>query len=98
MRIAGALILLMCGGLMLAPPAEARSKDQFRIPSLEAPDASEPHRIRDMRPRLTPADAAREAQARNGGGRVLSVSAVDGGYRVKLLKEGDMRVVFVSDH
>jgi hypothetical protein len=40
---------------------------------------------------------ARQAQRLNGGGRVLSVEAVEGGYRVKLLKDGDVRIVFVPD-
>lgn len=42
-------------------------------------------------------EAAREAQAINGGGRVLSVDAADGGWRVKLLKDGNVRFVFVPN-
>lgn len=42
------------------------------------------------------AAAAREAQARNGGGRVLSVEAEDGGYRVKVLKNGEVRTHHVG--
>ena len=42
-------------------------------------------------------DAAREAQAINGGGRVLSVDEANGGWRVKLLKEGNVRFVFVPN-
>lgn len=40
-------------------------------------------------------EAARQAQAINGGGRVLSVEDAKGGWRVKLLKNGDVRFVFV---
>lgn len=40
---------------------------------------------------------AREAQRQNGGGRVLSVEPVPGGYRVKLLKDGDVRIIFVPE-
>lgn len=40
-------------------------------------------------------EAARQAQSINGGGRVLSVEDAKGGWRVKLLKNGDVRFVFV---
>ena len=46
---------------------------------------------------LSPQEAARQAQLLNGGGRVLSVDATRGGWRVKLLTEGDVRSVFVPD-
>lgn len=39
--------------------------------------------------------AARQAQSINRGGRVLSVDAADGGWRVKLLKDGNVRIVVV---
>ncbi|MGH8517696.1 MAG: hypothetical protein ACREUE_09575 [Panacagrimonas sp.] len=48
--------------------------------------------------RMTAAQAARQAQHQYGGGRVLSVDSMGDGYRVKLLREGDVRVVFISDH
>jgi len=38
---------------------------------------------------------ARVAQQQNGGGRVLSVDPGDRGYRVKLLKDGNVRIVYV---
>lgn len=82
---------------MLFQPADARPKDKFRF---DQPDVSQSDTLRHPdreRGRMSPSQAAREAVARNGGGRVLSVSEVDGGYRVKVLKEGDMRIVFVSD-
>lgn len=45
---------------------------------------------------LSARDAAREAQQINGGGRVLSVDTANGGWRVKLLKDGNVRIVFVA--
>jgi len=45
--------------------------------------------------RLSPHQAARIAQEQNGGGRVLAVDRNDSGYRVKLLKNGDVRIVYV---
>jgi hypothetical protein len=46
---------------------------------------------------LSPQEAAREAQQRNGGGRILSVESASGGWRVKLLKEGNINIVFVPN-
>lgn len=42
-------------------------------------------------------DAALQAQSINGGGRVLSVEEARDGWRVKLLKDGNVRIVFVPD-
>ena len=47
-------------------------------------------------PGLTANEAARQAQSSNGGGRVLSVEQANGGWRVKLLKDGNVRFVFVQ--
>lgn len=46
------------------------------------------------------AEAARRAQQRNGGGRVLSVEPDRAGYRVKVIKDGEVRVHHVEpdDH
>ena len=44
---------------------------------------------------LTPSEAARKAQHANGGGRVLSVRRNADGYQVKLIKEGEVRIVFI---
>jgi len=44
---------------------------------------------------VTPGEAARRAQRINGGGRVLSVVHGQDGYRVKLIKHGEIRIVFV---
>lgn len=44
---------------------------------------------------LTPADAARRVQNLYGG-RVLAVQQDDDGYRVKILKDGEVRIYSVS--
>lgn len=44
---------------------------------------------------FSPGDAARRAQQMNGGGRVLSIDPNGPGYRVKVLKEGEVRVFAV---
>ena len=48
-------------------------------------------------PEISPREAARVAQARNGGGRVLAVnlSPDRSHYRVKLIKHGEVRVLHV---
>ena len=42
-------------------------------------------------------EPARRAQQQNGGGRVLSVQPSEGGHRVKLLKDGEVRVYNVPE-
>ena len=44
---------------------------------------------------LSANQAAAQAQSLNGGGRVLAVEEATGGWRVKLLKDGNVRFVFV---
>lgn len=46
---------------------------------------------------ITPNQAAQKAQQMNGGGKVLAVDAVAGGYRVKLLKDGEVKIIFVPN-
>ncbi|WP_043113462.1 hypothetical protein [Solimonas soli] len=46
-------------------------------------------------PALTPDDAAREIQRRHGG-RVLAVQPDGAGYRVKMLKDGEVRIYQVN--
>lgn len=47
------------------------------------------------RPDKTPAEAAREARERYGG-KVLAVNRDGDGYRVKLIKQGNIRVVRID--
>ena len=47
----------------------------------------------EQRPEISPGDAAHRAQEANGGGRVLAVDPSQQGYRVKLLKDGEVRAV-----
>jgi hypothetical protein len=91
-------VLLLCAALsagLLSGPADARSRDPDRY-------RGEPQEMRDDRRderpqrRDTPADAARRAQMRNGGGRVLSVEPEGNGYRVKVLKDGVVRIYIIE--
>ncbi len=84
--------------LALSPAAGAWTQQrldvQFGLNGTEV----RPGVLRDHRAgkTMTPAQAAREAQRRYGGGKVLSVDESGDGYRVKLLRDGDVRVVFIS--
>jgi hypothetical protein len=51
-----------------------------------------------MRPSLSGSEAARRAQQINGGGRVLAVDPAESGYRVRVMKDGEVRSVYVQDH
>lgn len=90
-----AFVLLLCLGLASVPAAHARMRDLLGMP---APSDLRSDALIDRRskPTLTPAQAANEAQKRYGGGKVLSVDPAGDGYRVKLLRDGDVRVVFIS--
>ena len=60
------------------PPAALRNSSEHGVGSVGTFTANE---------------AARRAQAINGGGKVLSVDDLQEGWRVKLLKDGNVRVV-----
>ena len=85
-------VLLLFAALsagLLSWPADARSRDEPQVRDDR----------RDERPqrRDTAADAARRAQMRNGGGRVLSVEPIGAGaHRVKVLKDGVVRVYVIE--
>lgn len=52
-------------------------------------------RLRPPGGRMSPNEAAMQAQRNHGGGRVLSVDPAGNGYRVKLLQHGDVNIIFV---
>lgn len=99
MNVRPVLLALLIGGLTLSQASLARDKD--RGGGLFGLDGRPPDSLIDRRsvaqPRMSPGDAARAAQERNGGGKVLSVDPAAGGYRVKLLRQGDVRVLFIPD-
>lgn len=96
------LIALLVGGMWsgsavaLDLPAVGRSGDKSqRQPSSLLPPGQ--NFQTDEGAQRDPKDAARQAQQINGGGRVLSVDEARGGWRVKLLKDGNVRIVFVPN-
>jgi hypothetical protein len=100
-------VLLSCVVLsagLVSGPAEARSRERSRAvestESREQPreDKREDKREERRQRRDGSADAARQALQRNGGGRVLSVEPQDSGYRVKVIKDGEVRLHDIEDH
>jgi hypothetical protein len=65
-----------------------------RAPAAAFGPRSEPQFARPQN-EFSPGDAARRAQQMNGGGRILAVDPNGPGYRVKVLKEGEVRVIAV---
>lgn len=93
------LLALALSGLVTSPGAFARDKHRNEGGGgLFGADMMPPAGLVDRRaPRLSAGDAARQAQKQYGGGKVLSVDPSGNGYRVKLLRDGDVRVVFIPD-
>ncbi len=98
MRAVAAMMVFVLCGLSLQPaladPLFGRRGGGAR---LDAPYLPPPRReMRELDQRgMSPGEAAQRAQQINGGGRVLSVERAGDGYRVKLLRDGEVRVVFV---
>jgi len=88
-------------GLALGATASANPLRFDQKPPKLQPDSFAPRRSGQEESHrdngISAQEAAREAQQRNGGGRVLSVDEAGNGWRVKLLKDGDVRIVFVPN-
>jgi hypothetical protein len=84
------LICAVASAVLFAQPADARPRK----------DRGERHELRQESPgernNDRPGRAARVAQERNGGGRVLAVDPEGSGYRVKVLKDGEVRTHHVD--
>jgi hypothetical protein len=82
---------------LLSGPADARARDRGDHSEEEYRDNRREERLDDRRERRESAsDAAHRAQMRNGGGRVLSVEPFGAGHRVKVLKDGVVRVYIIE--
>ena len=87
------LMIVLAAGLLAGHPASADRRGGLR---LDTPFLGPGREVREAPRGLDAEQAARRAQDENGGGRVLSVEPSNGGYRVKLLRNGEVRVVFVQ--
>ena len=92
MKFALLLCVVLSAGLFTRP-AEAGWRHRH-----QQQDQTQPEGLRDARGDRSDrsAEAARQAQAANGGGRVLSVEPEGAGYRVKVLKDGEVRTHHVE--
>lgn len=91
MRTRRYILAVLLGGLVFqsALAASGRGDDRDRRHEDERPQ-ERPHASR-----MTPSEAAAQAQRNHGGGRVLAVDPTGNGYRVKLLQHGDVNIVNV---
>ena len=95
MRLVAALLIVVLG---LPAQADLFGRRGGPGPRLDTPYLPPGREARDNEPPhhgLSPGEAAQRAQAMAGGGRVLSVEPAGEGYRVKLLRNGEVRVVVV---
>ncbi|HEX4895821.1 MAG TPA: hypothetical protein VFV11_05765 [Solimonas sp.] len=87
------LPVMIALGLMLAAPAGARPSRDGRD---EPPYVENgPETLAPARRSLSPEDAAREVQRRHGG-RILAVQPDGAGYRVRVLKNGEVRIYQIN--
>ena len=93
------IALIVASAGLMSGPADARPRERDKQEQQERQQRREERR-EEMRERLRDrqAEAARRAQLRNGGGRVLSVEPDGRGHRVKVLKDGEVRVLHVEDN
>ena len=99
-------VLLLCAVLsagLLPGPADARDRSRRDAEEQQPEDRSKDDRREEREDRgwldrrESAKQAARLAQMRNGGGTVLSVEPIGGGHRVKVMKDGVVRVYVVED-
>jgi hypothetical protein len=77
------------GGSRGGPPPRMQRPPPPRPPEMRGPGPQ------GMPPRLPPNEAAHRAQMISGGGRVLAVDPASSGYRVRVLKDGEVRSIYV---
>ena len=90
------MLAIVAGGLALSEPALSRDRGGGFFGAAEV-QGREAGLVDRRASRMTAAQAARQAQEQYGGGKVLSVDSTGDGFRVKLLRNGDVRVVFIPD-
>ena len=88
------ILAALLGGLISQSALAAHGRlgdDAPRLREMERMERPTPAQSR----RMTPSEAAAQAQRIHGGGRVLSVEPAGEGYRVKLLQHGDVNIVTI---
>lgn len=101
MKLRALLLFLTLGGLgTQSAHADSRDRWERKQERRERTEDRLTNRLIPQAPetgRLSSDEASRIAQQRNGGGRVLGVSPAIDGWRVRLVKDGEVRTVFVPD-
>lgn len=79
------------------PPRPPPQQRQMYAPRQEPPrmPPQAPPGWQGRPPVMSSGQAAQRAQQINGGGRVLAVDPAQSGYRVRVLKDGEVRSVYV---
>lgn len=100
MRLPSLLAICFAGAVLMHPANAALARQGKDKASRDNPALLQMPRggagLRDTRdPGVTPDSAAREIQRRHGG-RVLAVQPDGSGYRVKMLKDGEVRIYQVD--
>ncbi|HEY0975634.1 MAG TPA: hypothetical protein VGE57_14170 [Solimonas sp.] len=89
------LTSLLLGSLAVSATVQARPVKDVLSGNLTASGSVTADAMLPSHPRLGPEEAAREIQRRHGG-RVLSVQSDGAGYRVKMLKSGEVRIFQIN--
>jgi len=85
MRAYGPVIAILLGGLLMQPAAAE--------PRLPRAHLQAPSELRSAS--ISPREAAQRAESKYGG-KALAVDPQGAGFRVKLLKGGDVHTVYIS--
>ena len=83
------------GGGRRAPPQPRQQPQRQQQPQYRGPERPPQGYGPPQRPPLSRYDAMNRAQMMNGGGRVLAADPAQGGYRVRVLKDGEVRSFYV---
>ncbi|MFI4979781.1 MAG: hypothetical protein ACHQIO_05485 [Nevskiales bacterium] len=74
---------------------QQRMQPQYRPPEPPRQQMFAPPQQRPQGPGVSRGEAMRRAQQMNGGGRVLAADPAESGYRVRVLKDGEVRSVYI---
>ena len=88
-----ALRLLLLAAALTITPMAADALPNVKLP--RSPDTGNAAPAEAKRPVITPRQAASLARQHNGGGRVLAVKLRGEVYKVKLLRDGEVKIVTV---
>jgi hypothetical protein len=80
------------------PPPQQQQHMQQQMRPPEPPRQqmfAPPQQQRPQGPGVSRDEAMRRAQQMNGGGRILAADPAESGYRVRVLKDGEVRSVYV---